>query len=223
MVGTKLKIMKKIFITLFFISGLLLVSCENDSTANLSKVTNYPNVTLNGDRTIFLAPGDPYIELGAKSTAGSATLPVTITGTVDVNKTGVYKINYESFNSDGFSASKTRAVVVMSKSPSAINLAGTFVRNGANVNVVTRLSDRKYMCTNAGGLAGPYSPTDDRVTLIFYNLDDTKIYAPFQENTSPTGISAETSVGSIVSVDKFTWTLFASAVYGTSLRTFTRQ
>ena len=34
---------------------------------------------------------------------------------------------------------------------------------------------------------------------------------------------AETSVGSIVSVDKFTWTLFASAVYGTSLRTFTRQ
>ena len=215
--------MKKIVITLFLFSSLLFVSCENDSTANVSRVTYYPTVTINGDRTVILTQGETYTELGAISLAGTQNLPVETTGTVDANTPGVYKINYSSLNNDGFSASAERAVIIMSPNPSAINLEGTFVRNSVNENVITRLSDRKYICTNAGGLASPYFPDDDRVSLVFYNLDDTKIYAPYQENTSPTGLSAETSVGTIINENKFTWTLFASGFYGTSLRTFTRQ
>ena len=222
--GTKqLTIMKKLFITLLLFSGLLFVSCENDTTGNRSKVTHYPIITITGDKLVLLTQGDTYTELGATSLAGTQTRPVITTGTVDTATPGVYKINYKSFNTDGFSVTVTRAVIVFSPEPSTINLEGTWVRNGANVNEVTRLDDRKYKCSNAGGLAGPYTPDDNRVSLIFYNIDDVQIYAPYQENVSPTGLSAETSVGTIVNPDKFTWVLYASGVYGTSLRTFIRQ
>jgi len=208
--------MKKIF---YFLLAIVAISCSDTSTDNVSKVTFYPVMTLNGDRTIVLNQGDTYTELGAVSLAGSDELPVTITGTVNTSVPNVYKLTYTSVNVDGFSVTLTRAIVVLSTAPSTINLEGAFIRNGANINNVTKLSDRKYTCDNATGFT---TGDEDNLTLIFYNVDDVHIYAPYQENASSTGISAESSVGTIVDKDNFSWIIYASAVFGTATRTFTR-
>lgn len=208
--------MKKIF---YFLLAIITVSCSETSTDNVSKVTYYPLMTLNGERTVILNQGDTYTELGAISMAGSKELPITITGTVNTAIPNVYKLTYTSVNVDGFTATLTRAVVVLSTAPSTINLEGTFARNGTNLNNVTQISDRKYVCDNATGFT---NGSPDNLTLIFYNVDDTKIYAPYQENASSTGISAESNVGTIADQDHFSWVIFASAVFGTATRSFTR-
>lgn len=195
---------------------LTLFSCSLEPEIK-STITNYPIITLNGERIEILFKGDTYTEKGAVSKAGSEILTTKIDGQVNTNTIGVYKINYSSVNIDGFSSSKTRTVVVMSKDPSTIDLSGTFFRNG-NANNVTRISDRVYKCDNATG----YNLADDKITLTFYNLDDTKIYAPYEENTSTSGLSAESNIGTIISKDKWNWVIFASGVFGTAQRNFAR-
>lgn len=207
--------MKKI-ITLI-IAGILFMACSSDDTANVSRVTNYPIITLNGQSTEIVFLGSTYTEKGAVSKAGSTIIPTTISGIVDTNTTGVYKIQYSAKNSDGFSATATRAVLVMLSTPSTVDLSGTFQRNG-NPNIVTKISDRVYKCNNATG----YNIDNDKITLTFYNLDDKKIYAPYQENTSGSGLNAESNVGTIISKDKWNWVIYASGVFGTSTRNFSR-
>lgn len=208
--------MKKIF---YFILTIVAVSCSDTTTDDVSRVTNYPVMTLNGERTVVLNQGRTYTESGAASLAGTEELPITITGTVNTSVPNVYKLTYTSVNVDGFAATLTRAVVVLSTAPSTINLQGTFVRNGSNLNNVTKLSDRKYTCDNATGFT---NGSPDNLTLVFYNVDDVKIYAPYQENASSSGISAESNIGTIADKDHFSWVIYASGVFGTALRSFTR-
>lgn len=211
-----MKNIKKIcFLVLAFTT---LFSCSYEPEIG-SSVTVYPIVTINGAELVTLAKGTPYVELGAKALSGSASLPVVTTGAVNSNVIGVYKVTYEAFNSDGFPASKTRTVLVMSPNPSTIDLSGNWFR-GAGKNVITRISDRVYKCDNATG----YTTGDDNnLIMIFYNLDDTKIYAPFQENCSSTGISAESNIGTITSSTGFNWVIFASGFFGTAVRSFVRS
>lgn len=206
--------MKKIF---YFILTIVAVSCSDTSTDDVSRVTNYPVMTLNGERTVVLNQGETYTENGAISLSGSAELPITITGTVNTSVPNVYKLTYTSINVDGFAATLTRAVVVLSTAPSTIDLTGSFTRNG-NVNNVTKISDRKYICDNATG----YNVAEDKITLEFYNIDDAKIYAPYQEETSESGISAESNTGTITDENNWKWVIFASSVFGTAERVFTR-
>ncbi|HEY6142880.1 MAG TPA: immunoglobulin-like domain-containing protein [Flavobacterium sp.] len=208
--------MKKI---IYFLLVMVAVSCSEASTDNVSKVTNYPVMTLNGERTVILNQGDTYTELGVVAIEGTTEIPTTITGTVDTSIPNVYKLTYTAVNVDGFTATLTRAIVVLSTAPSTINLEGTFARNGTNLNNVTRISEREYICDNATGFT---NGSPDNLTLTFYNIDDIKIYAPYQENASSTGISAESNVGTIVDQDHWSWVIFASGVFGTATRVFTR-
>lgn len=212
--------MKKIFIQLMVViaSGLLFTSCASDSTDGVSAVTYYPNITITGDALVVTTQGLAYTEQGATAEAGGKNLEVKVDGTVDTSKPGVYKIDYQSVNSDGFTAFKTRTVIVLSNQPSTIDLAGTFVRSG-NVANVTSLGGRKYHTDNATG----YTVGNDNViSLDFYNIDDKQIYAPYQENTSKTGISAESNIGTITDKNNWKWSIIASAFFGTADRIFKR-
>lgn len=211
--------MKKIYIQLMVIlvSGLLFTSCDADSSANVSKVTFYPNLTMHGDELVVLNQGETYKEAGVDAEANGQPLPVKISGTVDTSKPSMYKLNYSAVNTDGFPASLTRTVVVLSTAPSTINLEGSFVR-GANVNVVTKIGDRKYVCDNATG----YNVANDNLTLEFYNIDDKQIYAPYNPDASASGISAESNIGTITDKDNWKWVIYASSVFGTAERIFKR-
>ena len=213
--------MKKIFFFLAIAASL--ISCDDDSapTKNVSRVTNYPTVTINGDARIVLTQGDTYNEEGAIALAGDAELPVVTTGSVNTSTVGVYKVTYSAVNTDGFASSQTRVIIVLSSAPSAFNLEGTFYRSG-NENNVVRISDREYTADNAGGIA-PADATAIANTLFvtFYNLDDQRLYIPPQI-ASPTGLLVESSDGDIINNNNFTWVLSASGYYGTALRNFTR-
>jgi Domain of unknown function (DUF5011) len=208
--------MKKIF---YFLIAIVAISCSETTTDDVSKVTNYPLMTLNGERTMILNQGDTYTEPGALATEGGEEIPVTITGTVNTSIPDVYFLTYSAVNVDGFSTSLTRAVVVLSTTPSTINLEGTFLRNGVNQNVVTRISDREYLCDNATGYI---TGDENNLTLTFYNIDDEKIYAPYQEDASSTGIDAESNVGTIADQDNWSWVIYASGFFGTATRVFIR-
>ena len=202
-----------------------LSSCSDEAPIG-SKVTNYAVITLNndddGDMVTVVNQGDAYVEPGAVAIIDGQEVEVDIDGDVDANTIGVYKVDYSSTNVDGFTRTVTRTVIVLSPAPSAIDLSGTFFRNG-NANNITRLSDRVYIADNAGGLVrGTDAEKAVLVKLKFYNLDDTKVYGPFQTGTSASGISVETNIGTIINQNSFNWVLFASATYGTAVRNFTR-
>lgn len=212
-----MKILNKIFKIGTLAILTILVSCTEDPI--LSKVTNYPLLTVNGETTLVMTQGETYTDEGAIATEGETEIDVTTNGTVDASTPGVYNVYYSAVNTDGFSASARRIVIVLSSEPSAINLEGEFFRNG-NPNTVTRLDDRTYECNNAGGLA--LSDATNLLHVTFYNIDDEHVYIPYQQDASQTGIDVESNLGTIVSENNFNWVLTASAYYGTALRNFTR-
>jgi hypothetical protein len=212
--------MKKVYLILTLFSSIFFINCEKVSTANVSKVTSYPTITLTGAKFIIVNQGDSFTDPGAVGTAGSQILKLNVTGTVDTKVIGVYPLTYSAKNDDGFSAESSRRVIVVSTKPSTIDLSGVFVRNGANINNITKISDRVYKCDNAGGVGE--ASANIKLTMFFINLDDTKVYAPLQDNVSPSGNTAESSVGTIKSANEFNWYIYA-APYGPALRTFVRK
>jgi hypothetical protein len=212
-----MKYLKTIKIAALAVLLLTILSCSTEPAIG-SSVTYFPAITIKGDVLTVIKKGDTFSDQGATALAGTSSLPIVTAGTVDSNTIGVYKIDYSAINEDGFSASKTRTVIVISPNPSSINLEGTFFR-GANANVVTRISDRVYSCNNATGYT---NGDDNNLTLVFYNLDDTKVYAPFTENASVTGLSAESNIGTIVNQNKWSWVIKASGFFGAQARNFSR-
>lgn len=202
---------------------IFLSSCGYEDPIT-SKVTNYPILTVHGETTLVLTEGDTYTEEGATATEAGVEIEVTTTGSesVDTSTPGVYNVYYSAINVDGFSAEARRIIIVLSAEPSAINLEGTFYRNG-NPNNVTRLGDRVYECDNAGGLLVATEDDEDLLLHVtFYNIDDEQVYVPYQEDVSVSGIDVESNIGTIVDENNFNWVLFASATYGTALRNFSR-
>jgi len=95
------------YIGLLFIAiGIL--SCNKDNFnyktgyVGISKITNYPDITVAGPAYVILAKGSAYTDPGVSAKAGSATVPVVATGLPDVNTAGVYTVTYTAKNSDGF-------------------------------------------------------------------------------------------------------------------------
>lgn len=211
--------MKKILLaSIALVLAVCFTSCSYEDPIG-SKVTVYPIITLNGDAITVITEGATFSDPGAVATIGDEEVELTKTGTVDANTPGVYNLYYSAVNEDGFSAEKRRIVIVLSAAPSTVDLSGTFYRNG-NPNNVVRIADRVYTADNAGGLS--LSDPSILIKFTFYNIDDTRIYAPYQEDVSATGIDVETNIGTIISPDNFTWVLYASATYGTAVRNFIR-
>jgi len=145
--------MKKVILSLVFICAFL-VSCESDTTGNVSKVTNYPQFTLNGDAIIYVQKGDEFIDPGVIVTEGGVEIPYTtsVSGdyrggtTLDTDIVDVYQIVYSAVNQDGFSGSISRTVIVYEDSDLITSISGlyksTVVRNGV---VSAQYANLKYV------------------------------------------------------------------------------
>jgi len=136
--------MKKIYATLFFIIGLLLVSCDNEDTANVSEVTYFPIVTLKGNNPEVVKPlGTAYADPGAIATENGAPIPYTLsvsgkyrgTHTLDTNIMDEYIQAYTAINKDGFSSSAERKVIVYQNGDLTKSIEGLYTstvkRNGS--------------------------------------------------------------------------------------------
>ena len=212
--------MKKIIISLMCLTALFLVSCDVESTENLSSITNYAVIEIIDSNEIILNQGDSWTDPGANVTLAGAPFPYETSLVVDTNTPGVYYIDYSAVNDEGFSASARRTVVVVSTAPSAYNLAGSWARStNGSPGTCIQISDRYYTYDNAGGVTG-----DNQLTVTFINVNDDQMYIPFKENASPSGLSVSSfQPGKIVDEDNWEWSLSASGFYGTFTRTFSRQ
>jgi len=84
-----------------------------------------PEVMLNGAASLTHACGTPYIEFGATATdVCDGTLPVFITGAVDVSEPGDYTLTYTATDATGRIATASRVVTVADMSGPLITLAG---------------------------------------------------------------------------------------------------
>lgn len=91
-------------------------SCGDKESEGKSRFTFYPTIELLGEASMNVDKGTAYVEPGFTSTLNGEDVSdkVTVTGTVDTSKSGVYTLTYTTTtNSDGFSASATRTVIVL--------------------------------------------------------------------------------------------------------------
>lgn len=106
----------------YFIVALLAMisfaSCSSDDSEGLTRITYYPTITLNGSSTISIDKGSTWVDPGYTSTLNGTdeTSKVTISGSVNTSKSGVYTLIYTTMaNSDGYNATATRTVIVLNK------------------------------------------------------------------------------------------------------------
>lgn len=110
--------MKKnvLYTMLFAVVALLVTSCGDKETEGKSRFTYYPTIELEGDTYLVWDKGTPFVDPGYVSTMNGedVTAEVMISGTPDVNKSGIYTMTYTTKkNDDGFDASASRTVVVL--------------------------------------------------------------------------------------------------------------
>ena len=110
--------MKKnvLYTMLFAVVALLVTSCGDKESEGKSRFTYYPTIELEGDTYLVWDKGTPFVDPGYVSTMNGedVTAEVIISGTPDVNKSGIYTMTYTTKkNDDGFDASASRTVVVL--------------------------------------------------------------------------------------------------------------
>lgn len=136
--------MKNISIKPLILLSLLavcFVGCKDD-TESISRVTNYPDFTMNGDAFIIHQLGDAFTDPGVTATEAGSEIDVTSSsmgtytgGALDVNTSDEYHITYSATNKDGFAGTVGRTVVVANNGDLTSSLEGlytsTVVRNGS--------------------------------------------------------------------------------------------
>lgn len=161
--------MKKLILTLIFASALF-ASCESDTTADVSRITQYPLIEILGDDIIFVEQGTPFNDPGAIATEGGSEIPFTVTAegvyrggtTLDTNIADKYLVKYTATNTDGFSITGTRTVVVYPPTGDLVNsIEGVYIstvrRNGSLLNPAQGSSvnmEYVYIWKNADGTYG---------------------------------------------------------------------
>lgn len=97
-------------------------------TVTVDAFTNTdPTITLLGDSSIFLDEGDLYIELGATAADaedGDITGNISVSGTVDTSKSGVYILRYMITDQHNSTVTVTRTVVVLYNNRPVITVLG---------------------------------------------------------------------------------------------------
>ncbi|KAA9040753.1 DUF5011 domain-containing protein [Ginsengibacter hankyongi] len=217
--------MKKryLFLLISFLS--IIASCSKDKIINthdrvgISKVTYYPILTLTGNAIVAIPNGTAYTDPGVKAQAAGVDVPVTTSGTVDVKTDGVYTLTYSAVNSDGYSASATRKVVVYTTAADAAanDLSGNYARTtNGSVATWTKIAPGVYTVFNPGGAPGT------NLTVVAINPSGFNISIPEQlaSDGSPTSSTNESYTNS--NPAKYSWKI-VNPGYGTGLRTFIKQ
>ena len=130
----------------------IFVSCEKE-TEGISRVTVYPEISLKGDALLFIEKGTFFDDPGVTAMEGieDITSSVTIIGSLDTNKGGLYHLIYNAQNKDGFSARVERTIHVYD--PKSVTLG--------------------YYNTNIERLpSGSYSD----LSVLIYGISATEIY-----------------------------------------------
>ncbi|MDR1225961.1 MAG: DUF5011 domain-containing protein [Prevotellaceae bacterium] len=156
------------YILLVFLAAPMLASCEKE-TEGVSRVTAYATFKMEGSDFMFVQSGATFTDPGVSALEGETELTIETSGAVNTAAPGVYVLRYAAKNSDGFSASVQRTVVVVSSIPTT-DLSGTY-----QIEHATR--ENKITITKNEGLVGYYHATDSwwqarAIPLDFVDMGD---------------------------------------------------
>lgn len=156
--------MKKIIIaTLILASGIFTACDDSSDTANVSKITNYPIITILGDETVFVPQGGTFTDPGVVAMEGSNEIETTSSAvgkyrgatTLDTNITDEYVVTYSATNVDGFKGSGTRKVIVYKTGDLVTSIEGVYTctisRNGITPSAAYQNIEYIYIWKNADG------------------------------------------------------------------------
>ena len=198
-------------------------SCNKDKTNNtedrigISRVTHFATFEMQGDALMSLVKGTPFTDPGIKAFESGAEIPVTTSGSVNVNQPGIYVLTYSATNKDNFTATTTRTVVVLAAHENAgVDLSGKYdyVGSSTYTSTVTKVAEGTYTTDNSwSGLTV--------IPLIFTSLDGLTISVPNQA----TGFGPAFGTGTYNPATKrlvYTLTLSSQGI-SNSNRTWQRQ
>lgn len=108
---------KLLYLMVFFFV-LLVSSCDDESTAGMTRITYYPTIELLGSPSVVLNLGESYADEGcyAELNGEDVSSQVIVQSGVNSSKVGIYSISYIAYNEDGFSATASRTVYVVDPS-----------------------------------------------------------------------------------------------------------
>jgi hypothetical protein len=212
--------MKKILSFSIYIIGsiMLFIGCMSDETANVSFVTTYPVIEMQGSQITTSPKGTPFVDPGVKATIGETEVPTENSGSVDSNTPGRYPIVYTATNEDGFSRSVIRQVVVYDPATDAVDLTGSYVRLATGVTAtVVKVGPSTYHIDDAAGYGSNF------LDVIFVHTQGSELVIP-QQVAPSSNITVESIDGTgKITAAGFQWQLNASTFYGTAVRAFTKQ
>lgn len=151
---------------LVLLAAFVFFACEKE-TEGISTTTYYCDLTLKGNPVEWVFLGQEFKEPGyvALENGVDVSEHVTIAGTVDGSKTGIYKLNYSIKNSDGFPKNDSRIVIVSDPTASAIE---------SGFYKVSKQSSRTKLNTGPGA-TGSKEYKEEPVVLI-YQVSPGKFY-----------------------------------------------
>ena len=108
---------KLVYLMVFFFA-LSVSSCDDESTAGMTRITYYPTIELLGSPSVVLNIGESYADEGcyAELNGEDVSGQVIAQSGVNSSKVGIYGISYIAYNEDGFSATASRTVYVVDPS-----------------------------------------------------------------------------------------------------------
>ena len=209
------------------ILSIAILSCNKqdfnypDGTVGISKITYFPIITVNGAAYFPVAKGTAYVDPGVTATGAGASIPVTTSGTVNINVPGVYTLTYTAVNSDGFPATATRTVVVYSTDVTAQSndFSGSYLRAATGASAIwTKIAPGVYTIFNPGGAVGT------NLTVVAINPTGYTISIPSQLAGGATTSSASESTvpGAPGTLASYKMQILNPG-YGTSVRSFVKQ
>lgn len=160
--------------------ALIFAGCEKE-TEDISQVTEFAELEMQGREYFFLEKGTSYTEPGIKAYEAGQEIPVNTSGSVDETQTGVYYLTYSATNSDGFSKSVKRTVIVYDGDLTATDLSGTYdggYYEKATMSV-SKVKDGLYESTDVFGYGPPYPVPSKIVDLGQGNLVVLPTSSPF--------------------------------------------
>jgi len=158
-------------------------SCKKDSfnypegTVGISKITNYPTFTINGDPFMSIIKGQSFTDPGATAKEGSNDLKVTVSGSVNTGVAGLYDVTYSAVNKDGFAGTAVRKVAVL---PSAVVAGATIAGDynyaaGGTTSTVSMLAPGFFQASNIWSAA-------TTISAYLISIDGKNIIIPSQTN-----------------------------------------
>lgn len=123
--------MKKIFNILILILFAAFISgCEKELTSEgVSRLTEYVDFELTDGELLKIPVGNVFVDPGFKAMdkTTDVTDKVTVEGTADGTQLGLYEIKYSATNSDGYTNSVTRTVIIYDPAAPATDFSGNYL------------------------------------------------------------------------------------------------